>query len=85
LQHRKRWLTFLGVMGQENSVRKSALACGVSASTFARWRRRVRDCGPGERLKILGALLGAGLTDIDALSELSLYNELLPLILSLLS
>jgi len=54
-------------------------------STFVRWRRRVRDCGPRERLKILGALVAAGLWDIDALSEASLYNELLPLILSLLS
>ena len=85
LQHRKRWLTFLSVMNRENTVRESALACGVSTSTFARWQRRVRECGPRGRLKILGALLAAGLSDADALSDVSLYNELLPLILSLLS
>ena len=84
LRHRKRWLALLDALGQQTGARKSALACGVSMSTFVRWQRRIRECGSRERLKILGALLAAGLLDLDAFSEVSVYQALLPLIRSLL-
>ena len=80
VQHKKRWLTYLKTEAQRKSVRASARACGVSTSTVARWKRDLRDGGSVERVRLLGALLTAVLMDSEVIADLSLYNELIALI-----
>src|SRR5258708_21357785 len=89
LRHKKRWLTYVGTMIERRSIRESAAACGVSATTSLRWHRRFLKCSSSERVKLLGALVSAyagtpvaGLTESGGIAELSWCRELLPLILS---
>jgi len=86
LRHKKRWLTFVGTMVEQKSIRQSAAVCGVSATTSLRWHRRFLNCSSSERVKLLGALMsaysGAGLAEGSGIAELSWCRELLPLILS---
>lgn len=90
LRHKKQWLTYIGAMVDKKSVRKSAAACGVSASTSLRWHRRFLECSANQRVKILRSVISAysGAPILSALAEdlgtteLSWCKELLPLILS---
>jgi transposase-like protein len=90
LRHKKRWLTYVGTMVERKSVRKSAAACRVSATTSFRWHRRFLDCSADQRVKILSALVGTysntpaltGLPGNSGAAELSWCRELLPVILS---
>ncbi len=90
LRHKKRWLTYVGTMVERKSVRKSAAACGVSATTSFRWHQRFLSCSVDQRVKILSAIVGtysnapalAGLSENAAATELSWCKELLPVILS---
>ena len=90
LHHKKRWLTYLGAMVDKKSVRESAAACGVSATTSLRWHRRFLECSADQRVKILYAVISAysgapaltGLAEELGTAELSWCKELLPLILS---
>jgi transposase-like protein len=90
LRYKKRWLTFMGTVIENRSVRESAAACGVSTSTSARWHRRFLDCSHSERVRLLGAVAG-GYSSIPALAssesggvaeKLWWCRELLPMILS---
>ncbi len=90
LRYKKRWLTYVGTMVERKSVRKSAAACGVSATTSFRWHQRFLSCSVDQRVKILSAIAGAysnapaltGLSENAATAELSWCRELLPVILS---
>jgi transposase-like protein len=59
LRNKELWLTFVGTMVEGRSVRKSALACGVSAATIVRWRRRFTACTGEQKARILTSILGA--------------------------
>lgn len=86
LRHKKRWLTYVGTMVEHKSIRESAAACGVSATTSFRWHRRFLNCSSNERIRILGALLSAyssgPAAESAGIAELSWCRELLPLILN---
>jgi hypothetical protein len=89
LRYKNRWVTYVGTMVERRSIRESAAACGVSATTSLRWQRRFLNCSSSERVKVLGALMSAyssasasGLTEGAGIAELSWCRELLPLILS---
>jgi transposase-like protein len=83
LRYKRRWLTYVGTMVERKSIRQSAAACGVSASTAFRWHRRFVNCSSSERVRILGTLLGAySGASSSSIAELSWCKELLPLILS---
>jgi transposase-like protein len=89
LRYKRRWLTYVGTMVEQKSIRQSAAACGVSATTASRWHRRFLNCSASERVKILGALLSAyssapaaGFSEGAGLAELSWCKQLLPVILS---
>jgi len=83
LRYKRRWLTYVGTMVEQKSIRESAAACGVSATTSFRWHRRFINCSSSERVRILGTLLGTYSSASGAdLAELSWCKELLPLILS---
>ena len=81
LRHKRRWLTYVGTMVDHRSIRESATACGVSATTSLRWHRRFLKCSSNERIRILGALLST-YSSAPGAAELSWCRELLPLILS---
>ena len=83
LRYKRRWLTYVGTMVEQKSIRESAATCGVSATTAFRWHRRFVNCSSSERVRILGTLLGAysGASN-SSIAELSWCKELLPLILS---
>lgn len=89
LRYKRRWLTYLGTMVEHKTIRQSAAACGVSATTSFRWHQRFVNCSRDERMKIVGALLSgyssapaAGLSEGAGLAELSWCKQLLPVILS---
>ena len=86
LRHKKRWLTYVGTMVEDKSIRESAAACGVSTTTSFRWRQRFLGCSSSERVRLLGTLMSVysslGLSEGSGLAELSWCRELLPLILS---
>jgi transposase-like protein len=90
LRYKKRWLTYVGTMVERKSVRKSAVACGVSATTSFRWHQRFLDCSADQRVRILGAIASTysnapaltGLSENASAAELSWCKELLPVILS---
>jgi transposase-like protein len=90
LRYKKRWLTYVGTMVERKSVRKSAAACEVSATTSFRWHQRFLSCSVDQRVKILSAIAGAysnapaltGLAENPSATELSWCKELLPVILS---
>jgi transposase-like protein len=90
LRYKKRWLTYVGTMVERKSVRKSAAACEVSATTSFRWHQRFLDCSADQRVKILSAIASTyssapaltGLSENASATELSWCRELLPVILS---
>lgn len=90
LRYKKRWLTYVGTMIENKSVRESAATCGVSATTSSRWHRRFLDCSSSQRVRLLGTVAGAySSAPILATSEsagvaekLWWCRELLPMILS---
>jgi hypothetical protein len=77
-------------MFEGKSIRKSAAACAVSATTSARWRQRLMKCTGEERAKVLGAIIGAcssapaltGISEDASAANMSWCKELLPVILS---
>jgi len=90
LRYKKRWLTYVGTMIENKSVRESAAVCGVSTTTSSRWHRRFLDCSSSQRVKLLGAIASAYsstpiLTAAESESvaeKLWWCRELLPMILS---
>lgn len=70
LRNKDRWLTFVGTMLEGKSIRKSALACGVSATTSLRWHHRFLNCTADQRATIFGAIINA-YADASALTGLS--------------
>ena len=90
LRNKKRWLTYVGTMFEGKSIRKSAAACAVSATTSARWRQRLTNCTGEQRAKVLGAIIGAcsnapaltGISEDASAANMSWCKELLPVILS---
>lgn len=57
LRHKERWLTFLGTMIEQKSVRGSAASCKVDKSTVLRWRGRFKSCTHDQRMDILMAVV----------------------------
>lgn len=90
LRNKNRWLTYVGTLVERKSIRKSAAACGVSATTSSRWHQRFLSCSADERARILGAIVGTyssapaltGLSDEAGAANLAWVRELLPVILS---
>jgi hypothetical protein len=90
LRNKERWLTYVGTMFEGRSIRKSAAACAVSATTSARWRQRLTNCTAEQRAKILGAIIGGyanapaltGLSEDASAANMSWCKDLLPVILS---
>jgi transposase-like protein len=86
LRYKKRWLTYVGTMVEHKSIRESAAACGVSATTSFRWHRRFLNCSSSERVRVLAALMSAysstALSEGAGAGELLWCKQLLPLILS---
>jgi len=80
----------VGTMFEGKSIRKSAAACAVSATTSSRWRHRLMNCTSEQRAKVLGAIIGAysntpalSSTSEDAgAANMSWCKDLLPVILS---
>ena len=52
-------IPFVGTMLEGKSIRKSALACGVSATTSLRWHHRFLNCTADQRATIFGAIINA--------------------------
>ena len=46
-------------MVEGRSIRKSAQACGVSAATVVRWRKRFAECTGEQKARILTLIVGA--------------------------
>jgi transposase-like protein len=90
LRNKERWLTYVGTMFEGKSIRKSAAACAVSATTSSRWRQRFVNCTAEQRAKILGAIIGAysntpaltGISEDASAANMSWCKDLLPVILS---
>jgi hypothetical protein len=90
LRNKERWLTYVGTMFEGKSIRESAAACAVSATTSSRWRRRLVNCTAEQRAKILGAIIGAysntsslnGISEDASAANMSWCKDLLPVILS---
>ena len=90
LRNKDRWLTFAGTLLERKSIRKSAAACGVSATTASRWHHRFTDCSAEQRAKILGAIISAysnapaltGISEDASAANLQWCRELLPVVLS---
>jgi transposase-like protein len=59
LRNKDQWLTFVGTMVEGRSIRKSAQACGISAATVVRWRRRFAECTGEQKARILTLIVGA--------------------------
>src|SRR4029077_6503407 len=53
LRNKERWPTFVGTMIERKSIRGSAAACGVSATTSSRWHKRFLACSAAQRAKIV--------------------------------
>lgn len=89
LRNKERWLTFLGTMIERKSIRESAAACGVSATTSFRWHKRFLKCSRAERAKIVSEVLvvfsnASALTAAsgNGSADLAWAKELLPVVLS---
>ncbi len=90
LRNKDRWLTFAGTLFERKSIRKSAAACGVSATTSSRWHNRFTNCSAEQRAKILGAIISAysnapaltGISEDASAANLQWCRELLPVVLS---
>ena len=90
LRNKERWLTYVGTMFEGKSIRKSAAACAVSATTSARWRQRLTNCTAEQRAKILGAIIAThssippftGSSEDGGAAGLAWGQELLPVLLS---
>jgi transposase-like protein len=85
LRHKKRWLTYVGTLVERKSIRQSAAACGVSATTSFRWHQRFLNCSASQRARILSTIISAystGLAENANAAELSWCKQLLPVILS---
>lgn len=46
-------------MVEGRSIRNSAQACGVSAATVVRWRKRFAECTGEQKARILTLILGS--------------------------
>jgi transposase-like protein len=93
LRNKERWLTYIGTMFERKSIRKSAAACGVSATTSSRWHKRFMECSASQRAKIVREVLG-NVSKASALSALASRasakdatwaRDLLPIVLSWLA
>jgi len=89
LRNKDQWLTFVGTMVEGRSIRKSALACGVSAATIIRWRKRFMGCTGEQKARILTSIVrtcgGAGLVrTADRVPDefRSWFADLVPVLLS---
>jgi len=90
LRKKDQWLTFVGTMVEGKSIRKSAAACGVSAATVARWRKRFGGCTPMQKARVLVMIVDAmsrgadlaPLSDGTADSLPSWCADLAPILLS---
>ncbi|TMG71274.1 MAG: IS1 family transposase [Betaproteobacteria bacterium] len=90
LRNKDRWLTFAGTLFERKSIRKSAAACGISATTSSRWHHRFTNCSAEQRAKILGAIISAysnapaltGVSEDAGAANLQWCRELLPVVLS---
>ena len=90
LRNRERWLTYVGTMFEGKSIRKSAAACAVSATTSSRWRQRFMHCTADQRARILGAIIAtySNAPALTAASEdasaanMEWCKDLLPVVLS---
>jgi transposase-like protein len=90
LRNRERWLTYVGTMIEGRSIRGSAAACEVSATTASRWRRRFAKCSGEQRARLLGTILAAyssspgliGAAEDSNSANLSWCKDLLPVVLS---
>ena len=90
LRNKERWLTYVGTMFEGKSIRKSAAACAVSATTASRWRRRFMHCTADQRARILGAIVGAysnapaltGISEDAGSANMEWCKDLLPVVLS---
>ncbi|HMA90612.1 MAG TPA: helix-turn-helix domain-containing protein, partial [Burkholderiales bacterium] len=71
LRKKDQWLTFVGTMVEGKSIRKSAGACGVSAATVVRWRKRFGGCTPMQKARVLVMIVDAMSrgTDLAPLSD----------------
>jgi len=90
LRNKERWLTYVGTMFERKSIRKSAEACAVSATTSSRWRHRFLSCTADQRAQVLIAIvaayssapaLAANPQDSSA-ANLPWCKDLLPVVLS---
>src|SRR5689334_17798128 len=90
LRNKERWLTYVGTMFERKSIRKSAEACAVSATTSSRWRHRFLSCTADQRAQVLIAIVAAysnapalAATPQDSTAaNLPWCKELLPVVLS---
>ena len=85
LRNKERWPTFVGTMIERRSIRRSAAACEVSATTSSRWRKRFLECSSAQRAKIVGEVIAAfsNASALTAVPEDATWaKELLPVILS---
>jgi hypothetical protein len=90
LRNKETWLTYVGTMFEGRSIRKSAAACAVSATTSSRWRQRFMNCTAEQRAKILDAIIAThssipAFTDSSeggGVAGLAWGRELLPVLLS---
>src|SRR5262245_49598 len=90
LRNRERWLTYVGTMLEGRSIRGSATACSVSATTASRWRQRFMNCTAEQRAKLLGTIVAAysssprlvGAAEDANSANLAWCKELLPVVLS---
>ncbi|HXZ52297.1 MAG TPA: helix-turn-helix domain-containing protein [Burkholderiales bacterium] len=59
LRKKDQWLTFVGTLVEGRSIRKSAVACGISAATVMRWRKRFGGCTPLQKARVLVMIVDA--------------------------
>jgi len=92
LRNKERWLTFVGTMLERKSIRESAAACGVSATTSLRWHKRFLECSAAQRTKIATEVIAilsnaqglAAVSGNAGTTDLAWARELLAVVLSLL-
>jgi transposase-like protein len=92
LRNKERWLTFVGTMIERKSIRESAAACGVSATTSLRWHKRFLECSAAQRAKIATEVIAilsnaqglAAVSGNAGTTDLAWARELLAVVLSLL-
>jgi len=90
LRNKERWLTFVGTMIERKSIRKSAAACGVSATTSSRWHKRFLACSAAQRARIVSEVVAvfsnaSAFTAVSAnanAADLAWAKDLLPAVLS---